>query len=88
MCFQIPFTPAVCRTCSSAKPIPDEQTLCATAQELGIEFEDDYVNKCPNGVKTITVQQKADKELERGVGTPDDKSFTLMGDTVFKDNAR
>ncbi|KAJ4408016.1 hypothetical protein N0V85_004296 [Neurospora sp. IMI 360204] len=67
MCLQTPLTPARCRTCGSAKPIPDEQTLCTTAKELGIEFEDDYVNKCPNGVRTITVQQKADKELERRV---------------------
>ncbi|EGO53928.1 hypothetical protein NEUTE1DRAFT_103442 [Neurospora tetrasperma FGSC 2508] len=67
MCFQIPFTPAICRTCGSTKPIPDEKIRCPTAQELGIEFEDDYANKCPNGVRTITVQQKADKELERAV---------------------
>ncbi|EAA31034.2 hypothetical protein GE21DRAFT_8585 [Neurospora crassa] len=67
MCFQVPFTPAICRTCGSTKPIPDEKIRCPTAQELGIEFEGDYVNKCPNGVRTITVQQKADKELERAV---------------------
>lgn len=67
MCFQIPFVPAICRSCGSAKPIPDEQVRCVVAQELNIYFEDDYVSKCPNGVRGITTQQKADKELERGV---------------------
>ncbi|KAK3402376.1 hypothetical protein B0T20DRAFT_476479 [Sordaria brevicollis] len=66
MCFQIPFAPVPCRFCGLAKSIPDEQVRCVVAQELGIYFEDDYVSKCPNGVREITVQQRAKKEVERG----------------------